>query len=134
VLELPTAQLLAQAPAEPIPRAPRAFRAESPRPRPRLERREPVVRESEPEEPDEQEPEPRVAQPGAMGTLRIQTRPWSNVFVDGRLVGTTPQQAISLSAGRHTVTLVNDDFGLRKTIKIDIESGETLTKVLTLTE
>lgn len=67
-----------------------------------------------------------------MGTLRINTRPWSNVFVDGSLVGNTPQMAIKLSSGRHTITLINDDFGIRKTIKVSIKAGETVTRVLNL--
>jgi serine/threonine protein kinase len=71
---------------------------------------------------------------GGEGTLRVQTRPWSKVFVDGQLVGTTPQMGIRLPAGSHTLVLVNDDFGIRKTVPIRIRAGETITKVLTLTE
>jgi hypothetical protein len=62
----------------------------------------------------------------------VQTRPWSQVFVDGRLIGTTPQMGIQLSAGRHTVTFVNNDFGIRKTIKVNIKAGGVETQVLTL--
>ena len=64
--------------------------------------------------------------------LRVQTRPWSKVFVDGRPVGTTPLTGLTLSAGRHTLTFVNEDFGIRKTVKIEIEAGQTLTQSLTL--
>jgi serine/threonine-protein kinase len=64
----------------------------------------------------------------------VQTRPWSKVLVDGRLIGTTPLMNVPLSAGRHTLTFVNDDFGIRKTVKVQIEAGQTLTQVLTLTE
>ncbi|MCZ7678816.1 MAG: protein kinase [Sandaracinaceae bacterium] len=44
---------------------------------------------------------------GGPGTLRVNTTPWSQVFVDGRLIGNTPQMNISLPAGRYTITLVN---------------------------
>jgi hypothetical protein len=54
--------------------------------------------------------------------------------VDGHLVGTTPLMNVPLSAGRHTLTFVNEDFGIRKTVKVQIEAGQTLTQVLTLTE
>jgi serine/threonine-protein kinase len=74
--------------------------------------------------------EPRAS--GGAGTLRINTRPWSQVFVDGRLIGNTPQMSISLPAGRHTVTLVNSDFDIRETITVEIAAGETTTRVLTL--
>ena len=73
-----------------------------------------------------------MARSGGNGTLRVQTRPWSQVFVDGRLIGTTPQTNIALSAGSHTVTFVNNDFGIRKTIKVTIKAGQTETQVLTL--
>jgi hypothetical protein len=66
------------------------------------------------------------------GVLRINTRPWSQVFVDGRLIGNTPQMNIQLPAGRHTVTLVNSDFNIRQTITVDIRPGQTETRVLTL--
>ena len=68
------------------------------------------------------------------GTLRVQTRPWSQVFVDGKLIGNTPQMSIAVNAGAHTVTLVNDEFGLRKTIQVTVRDGETVTRVLNLAE
>ena len=70
--------------------------------------------------------------PSGVGTLRVNTRPWSIVFVDDELVGNTPQMNIELSAGRHSVTLVNEDFGIRKNIQVVIKPGETVTRVLTL--
>lgn len=77
-----------------------------------------------------------VAQPAASGSgmLRINSRPWSKVFVDGTLVGTTPQMAITLSPGQHTITLVNPEFEMSKTVLIDIESNQLLTKVVNLIE
>ncbi|MFO0680489.1 MAG: serine/threonine-protein kinase [Sandaracinus sp.] len=70
---------------------------------------------------------------GGNGTLRINTRPWSQVFVDGRLIGNTPQMNIPLPAGRHTVTLVNSEFNIRETITVTIQAGQTTTQSLTLT-
>ena len=49
-------------------------------------------------------------------------------------MGTTPQMGIKLSSGRHTVKLVNPDFGISKTITVNVRAGETVTRVLTLTE
>lgn len=69
----------------------------------------------------------------AKGKLRINTRPWSQVYVDGRLVGNTPQMGIPLTPGRHRVRLVNSQFGIQKTVTVDIPAGETVTKILTLT-
>jgi serine/threonine protein kinase len=70
---------------------------------------------------------------GGEGTLRINTRPWSQVYVDGQLIGNTPQMNIPLRAGRHRVTLVNSDFNIRETVTVTIRAGQTETKIITLT-
>jgi serine/threonine-protein kinase len=47
----------------------------------------------------------------ATGTLRIAVSPWGNVEVDGKPVGTTPPlNELTLSEGRHTITIRNDEF------------------------
>jgi hypothetical protein len=71
---------------------------------------------------------------GAKATLRVNSRPWSQVHVDGRMIGNTPQMSISLPAGTHQLTLVNPDFGLRKTVSVTLSPGETKTKIVNLTE
>jgi eukaryotic-like serine/threonine-protein kinase len=73
-----------------------------------------------------------TAAPGGKGTLRINTRPWSQVFVNGKMVGNTPQMNIPLPAGTHKVRLVNPDFKLTKTITVQIVAGKTVTQVITL--
>jgi serine/threonine protein kinase len=70
---------------------------------------------------------------GGNGTLMINTRPWSQVIVDGRVIGNTPQMSISLSPGAHRVELVNPQFNIRETLTVQIRSGETERRVLTLT-
>ncbi|MBX3250264.1 MAG: PEGA domain-containing protein, partial [Myxococcales bacterium] len=73
-----------------------------------------------------------VAATGGSGTLRINSRPWSQVFIDGRLIGNTPQMNISLASGRHQVTLVNPDFNIRHTITVNVSAGETVTRIVDL--
>jgi len=68
------------------------------------------------------------------GTLQINSRPWARVFVDGRFVGHTPQRALKLSPGKHTIRLVNDPLSMSKTIEVVIPTGETITRVETLDE
>jgi hypothetical protein len=68
------------------------------------------------------------------GTLRINSRPWAQVIVDGRLVGNTPQQSLLLSAGTHKVQLVNQQMGMSKTVHIPIPAGQVVTQVLNLTD
>jgi len=81
---------------------------------------------------DEDEGSSSAAPSGSMGVLSINTVPWSQVFVDGRLVGNTPQRNIELSAGSHRLTLVNESFNIREVVQVNIQAGKTLKKVLTL--
>ncbi|MDB4973202.1 MAG: serine/threonine protein kinase [Myxococcaceae bacterium] len=69
---------------------------------------------------------------GGPGTLRINSRPWSQVTIDGRQVGNTPQMNVSLPAGTHKVTLVNPEFNLRKNLTINIKPGQTETQIIAL--
>lgn len=75
---------------------------------------------------------PAPARDAKLGSLRINTRPWSRVTVDGKLIGNTPQMNIPLAAGTHKVSLVNPEFGLKKDLTVQIKAGETVTRVLSL--
>jgi hypothetical protein len=66
---------------------------------------------------------------GGTGTLQVNSVPWSQVYVDGRLIGNTPQMGISLRAGPHRVTLVNPDFDIRHSFSVTIQPGETVRRV-----
>ena len=97
------------------------------------------VAATEPEAPDSHE-SPTDSSEGAdnsnaaKGTLRVNTRPWSQVFIDGKPSGTTPRMNISLAAGPHTLLFVNDEFGVRKTVDVTIVPGKVETVVLNLIE
>jgi hypothetical protein len=66
--------------------------------------------------------------------LRLNSRPWSQVFVDGKLVGNTPQMGLPLSPGNHSVRLVNAQMGLTKTFSVSVKGGQMVTKVVNLVE
>lgn len=66
------------------------------------------------------------------GVLRINSRPWSQVYVDGKWVGHTPQMNLTLPAGKHQVKLVSEEMGLSKSLSVTIVAGETLTKTQNL--
>jgi eukaryotic-like serine/threonine-protein kinase len=152
VLDLPVAQLIARTP-EPVRRSDGSQSGVSagadPGRREVVQRRPVIPRNPPPAVPAKPAPaaRPEAAKPpsdrsvaaapaasAAMGTLRIQTRPWSRVYVDGLAVGTTPLMSLATRAGRHTLTFVNEEFGLRKTVVVQVEAGQVLTQVLNLTE
>jgi len=53
------------------------------------------------------------------GALTIATEPWSEVFADGQLIGTTPLWRHRLLPGRYSVRMANSDAGFE--IERDIE-------------
>lgn len=74
------------------------------------------------------------AEAGGSGTLRVNSRPWSQVFIDGRLIGNTPQLNIALPAGQHRVDLVNPQLGMKKSFSVRVRAGSTTTKIVNLVE
>jgi hypothetical protein len=83
-------------------------------------------------------PRPRIKAPaaapvsGKFGILRINSRPWSQIFVDGRPAGNTPQMSLKLAAGTHEVKLVNKQMGMQKKFSVSIAAGKTATKIVNL--
>ena len=52
-----------------------------------------------------------TADPKGSGAVLLSISPWGHVEVDGRVAGTTPPLSrLSLPAGRHTITVRNEDF------------------------
>ena len=65
---------------------------------------------------------------GNNGYLRINSRPWSKIIVDGLDTGlNTPQTSYRIPAGRHQVTLFNPQFNIKETIVVTVQPGETQT-------
>jgi len=63
--------------------------------------------------------------------LQIVVRPWAEVSVDGRLLGTTPMDRVPLSAGKHSLILKHPAFeALARSVTI--RSGETTRLVVDL--
>ncbi len=71
---------------------------------------------------------PAAAEPGL---LQVAVRPWAEVRVDGRVVGTTPLDRISLSPGSHVVVLRHPGFE-PLTRSVSIRSGDVQKLVVDL--
>jgi len=72
---------------------------------------------------------PRVARPGR---LRLDSVPWSEVYLGRKKLGITPLLGIRLPAGRHRLTLVNPASGKRRTITVIIRPSKTTKMFLKL--
>jgi serine/threonine protein kinase len=86
---------------------------------------------------DEPKPDPPPSKPvvkesagGGEGYLRIGSKPWTKISVDGKDTNlTTPQQRMVLSAGKHKITLTNPGFQINKTFTVEIKAGESETVI-----
>jgi len=79
-------------------------------------------------------PKPPPKPKAKLGTLRLDTVPWSEVFYKKRKLGITPLLGVKLPAGTHKLKAVNAGRGLEKTIKVTIKAGQTTTMKIKLTE
>jgi serine/threonine protein kinase len=63
--------------------------------------------------------------PQELGFLSLDTSPWSNVSVGGKLLGQTPIVHVALPVGVHSLSLTNPEQGLRTTYEVTISAGRT---------
>jgi serine/threonine-protein kinase len=74
-------------------------------------------------------PTATAASTGAAATgeafLNINSIPASNVVLDGKPLGQTPQMKIKVTPGSHTVLFINAELSLKKSISVTVGAGET---------
>lgn len=78
---------------------------------------------------------PAAAAPAAThATLMIGSKPPCRIFIDGKDTGlTTPNRAVRVPAGRHTITLVNQELGIRHAETLNITGGRKAKMIRDLT-
>jgi hypothetical protein len=75
---------------------------------------------------DEPKKTEKKAAAAGEGTLMVSSKPPCEIVIDGKSTGlTTPQRAITLSAGVHKVTFVNQVEGIKKTVSVSITADES---------
>ncbi|HKE15869.1 MAG TPA: protein kinase [Kofleriaceae bacterium] len=80
-------------------------------------------------------PRDDAAEPAGEGMLGLSSKPPCRIFIDGRDIGQkTPQVGLKLKAGRHRVTLINNEFGLKESFVVEIQAGETVKAIKDLTD
>ncbi len=61
-----------------------------------------------------------------MGVLMLGSKPSCEIYLDGSNSGLhTPQREIKLPAGKHRVTLMNNEFGIKESFVVDIKPDAT---------
>ena len=67
----------------------------------------------------------QVAVADGKGTLMISAKPPCRIYIDGRDTKlTSPQRSISLEPGKHKVSLVNREYGIKTTATVVIKAGK----------
>jgi hypothetical protein len=77
---------------------------------------------------------PKAVPKGGFGFLSVSTQPWTIVYVDKKKVKNTPLMKYKLPAGKHSVTLLNNDFNIRKTYTVIIAPGQETRIIKNLTK
>ena len=78
----------------------------------------------EPQQPEPQQPEPQP-EPTGTGSVSVQSNPAARIYINGEDTGQyTPMRNHELPAGRHQITLVNEDHGLDETYTVELEAGQ----------
>ncbi len=92
----------------------------------------PKTPEDKPVEPPKTEPTVKTGGGDTSGSdatgeakLTMNSIPASSIVLDGKPIGQTPKKGYGVSAGSHTIVFVNAEQGLKKTVQISVNAGET---------
>ena len=66
---------------------------------------------------------PKPRSPLRKGRLVIGSNPWGHILIDNKRFGSTPR-IVRLTEGLHTVTVENDEFGLKKQRRVRVVAGQ----------
>lgn len=65
------------------------------------------------------------------GTLDLNSKPWSEVEIDGVATGQyTPLNNVRVTAGLHRVTFRNPTVDMEKTVEVEVKPGQHVTKTI----
>ena len=59
------------------------------------------------------------------GTLVLNADPWATVYIDGKRIQNTPLLGYKLTAGTHTIKLVNSELKITRTLTVKIQVGKS---------
>ncbi len=76
--------------------------------------------------------EVKKPEPARPGKLSLSTDPWTHVSFNGKVLGDTPLLEVPLPAGRHRLTLTNEQANINLAIEVEVKPGQLTKKVLRL--
>jgi serine/threonine protein kinase len=60
----------------------------------------------------------------ARAYLNINVRPWADVYIDGKKVGTTPMAEVPVDAGSHSIRLFNPSLNKEQVVKVNLAPNQ----------
>lgn len=62
-----------------------------------------------------------------VGKVRVQVRPWAEIFLDGKSLGVTPLlEPLEVPAGRQVFVLRNHELGVSRRVALEVTAGQTV--------
>lgn len=62
-----------------------------------------------------------------LGKVRVQVRPWAEIFLDGKSLGVTPLlEPLEVPAGRQVFVLRNQELGVSRRVALEVTAGQTV--------
>jgi hypothetical protein len=59
------------------------------------------------------------------GSVLFDVRPWADVYLRRKKLGTTPMPPVTLYEGTYAIRLVNPELGVEKTIQVTVRGGKS---------
>lgn len=83
--------------------------------------------ENQPNSQDQEEKPDNVSEKIAKNEesfISLNSRPWTNIYINGKFIKSTPIIKFSLPAGTHKIRFKNQKFNIDKTFPVELDSGE----------
>jgi hypothetical protein len=82
-----------------------------------------------------EKPEVAAATGKNHGVLLINAKPACEIIIDGQRTGlSTPQRSLKVKPGKHTVTLVNKQYGIKAARTVAVDAGGSIKVIVDLTD
>ena len=73
-----------------------------------------------------------VAEASGRCSLSLGSKPWADVWIDGRRAGLTPLTDFPIACGAHEVVFTSTDLGVERRISVDVQPGDRTPRTLDL--
>jgi hypothetical protein len=64
--------------------------------------------------------------------VSLESKPWADVWIDGRRAGSSPLNDLPISCGMHEIVFTSRELGVERRISLTLHPGETVKRVVDL--